>query len=185
MSAMLKSRLFWAIGIVFVALIGLAWIAYSQEPESREAGATDLTEAAIAGYLAPRFSLQNTFGEEISLEEFRGRPVVLNFWATWCPPCRAEIPHLQDASTKYHGQAIILGVDQGEPLSVVADFAASYGMTYPLLLDTDAAVSRQYGVVALPQTFFIDADGVIKEVYTGIINRAILEDRIEKLLAEA
>ncbi len=181
---MLKSRLFWAIALVVVALFGLAWIAYSQEPVAQTAGASGLTEAAIAGYLAPQFSLNNTYGEEVTLADFRGQPVVLNFWATWCPPCRAEIPHLQDASTKYNGQASIVGVDQGEPLSVVADFAASFGMTYPLMLDTELVVSRQYGVVALPQTYFIDADGVIREVYTGIINRAVLEDRIEKLLAE-
>ena len=77
------------------------------------------------------------------------------------------------------------GVDQGEPLSVVGDFGAALGVTYPLLLDSDNSVSRQYGVVALPKTIFVDADGVVREVFTGIVNRAVLQDRIEKLLSES
>jgi thiol-disulfide isomerase/thioredoxin len=110
--------------------------------------------------------------------------VVLNFWATWCPPCRAEIPHFQESSVKYNGSAVILGVDQGEPLPIVSDFGSALGVTYPLLLDSDNAVNREYSVSALPTTVFIDGDGIVREVYSGIVNRAVLEDRIEKLLAE-
>jgi cytochrome c biogenesis protein CcmG/thiol:disulfide interchange protein DsbE len=182
---MQKSRLGWAIALVAIGLLGLLWISYSKEPPIGAAAEAGLTEAAIAGYLAPQFTLKNTFGEEVSLADFRGRPVVLNFWASWCPPCRAEIPHFQDASTKYNGQAVVLGVDQGEPLSVVGDFGAALGITYPLLLDSDNSVSRDYGVAALPKTVFIDSDGVIREMFTGIVNRAVLQDRIEKLLAES
>ena len=181
---MQKSRLVWALTLVAVGLLGLGWISYSKESTILVSADSGLTEAAIAGYLAPQFTLKNTFGEEVSLADFRGQPVVLNFWASWCPPCRAEIPHFQDASTKYNGQAVILGVDQGEPLSVVGDFGAAFGVTYPLLLDSDNSVSRDYGVVALPKTVFIDSDGVIRELFTGIVNRAILQDRIEKLLSE-
>jgi thiol-disulfide isomerase/thioredoxin len=118
------------------------------------------------------------------LADYRGQPVVINFWASWCPPCRAEVPHFQDASLKYNGQAAILGIDQGEPLPIVADFASAFRLSYPLLLDQDNAVNRQYGVAALPTTVFVDANGVVSEVYTGIINGAVLEDRIERLLAE-
>ena len=182
---MLKSRFVWAIVLVAVSLLGIGWISYSKEPAVSASSATGLTEAAIAGYLAPQFALNNTCGEEVKLTDFRGRPVVVNFWATWCPPCRAEIPHFQDASVKYNGQVVVLGVDQGEPLSVVGDFGAALGVTYPLLLDTDNSVSRQYGVVALPKTVFVDADGVVREVFTGIINRAVLEDRIEKLISDS
>jgi peroxiredoxin len=181
---MLKSRFEWVILIVGIALLGGGWIAYSQEPAEVAFDAAGLTEAPIAGYLAPGFTLTSMQGEDISLVDYQGKPVVLNFWATWCPPCRAEIPHFQDAAVKYNGQAVIVGVDQGEPLSLVSDFANQFGVTYPMLLDPDNDVNRQYRVPALPTTLFIDANGVVREVFTGIINGAVLEDRIEQLLRE-
>ena len=180
---MLKTRFGWMLLLLGLGLLGLGWIAYSQEPAAL-GGGEGLTEAPVAGYLAPQFSLLSTRGEEISLADYRGRPVVLNFWATWCPPCRAEMPHFQGASVKYNGQAVILGVDQGEPASIVSDFGNALGISYPLLFDEDNSVSRTYGVSALPTTLFIDADGVISEVFTGIVNQAVLEDRIERLIAE-
>jgi peroxiredoxin len=182
---MLKSRFEWVILIIGIALLGGGWIAYSQEPAEVTFDAAGLTEAPVAGYLAPAFTLTSTQGEDISLADYQGKPVVLNFWATWCPPCRAEIPHFQDAAIKYNGLATIVGVDQGEPLSLVTDFAAQFAITYPLLLDPDNDVNRQYRVRALPTTVFIDANGVVREVFTGIINGAVLEDRIERLLQES
>ncbi|MFZ0545012.1 MAG: TlpA disulfide reductase family protein [Candidatus Promineifilaceae bacterium] len=182
---MLKSRFEWVILILGIALIGGGWIAYSQEPTEVTFNADGLSEAPVAGYLAPSFTLTTLQGEEHSLADYQGRPIVLNFWATWCPPCRAEVPHFQDASRIYNGQVAIVGIDQGEPLSLVNDFAAQFGISYPLLLDPDNDVNRQYNVQALPTTVFIDSNGVIREVFTGIINSAVLQDRIEFLLQES
>lgn len=181
---MLKSRFAWTVLLVALALLGVAWIDYSQEPVQPAIDTTGLQAAPIAGYLAPEFTLNSTLGEEVALSDFRGRPVVLNFWASWCPPCRAEVPHFQNSSVKYGDQAVILGIDQGEPLGVVADFGAGLGVTYPLLLDGDNAVNREYRVTALPQTVFVDRDGIVREVFTGVVNQAVLEDRIERLLTE-
>jgi cytochrome c biogenesis protein CcmG/thiol:disulfide interchange protein DsbE len=181
---MIRTRFAWAILFVIVSLLGISWIAYSQVPQSFSGDIGALAEAPIPGYHAPEFTLGTTIGERVDLSDYEGRPVVLNFWATWCPPCRAEIPHFQESSVKYNGRAVILGVDQGEPLPIVADFGSALGVTYPLLLDTDNDVSRQYAVSALPTTVFIDGEGIVREVYSGIVNRAILEDRIEKLLEE-
>jgi peroxiredoxin len=181
---MIKTRFGWAILAVVVSLLGVAWIAYSRVPSTAPDDLGELTEAPLPGYRAPEFTLSTTIGETTRLSDYEGRPVVLNFWASWCPPCRAEIPHFQESSVKYNGRAVILGIDQGEPLPIVADFGSSLGITYPLLLDTDSSVNRQYAVSALPTTIFIDSHGIVKEVYSGIVNRAVLEDRIEKLLAE-
>jgi cytochrome c biogenesis protein CcmG/thiol:disulfide interchange protein DsbE len=181
---MIRSRFVWVIILIAAALLGTAWIAYSKEDEGLIAADSSLTEAPIPGYLAPDFTLTSTQGEQISLHDFRGQPVILNFWATWCPPCRSEAPHFQDVSLIYNGQAKIIGIDQGEPLTVVADFGASFGLTYPLLLDLDNAINRAYGVTALPTTIFVDSHGVVREVYSGIVNAAVLQDRIQRLLAK-
>lgn len=181
---MLKSRFSWTLLLIGFGLLGLGWIAYSQEPAASLAGGGPLTEAPIAGYLAPQFTLESTLGEEVSLADYRGQPVVLNFWATWCPPCRTEMPYFQEASAKYNGQAVVLGVDQGEPPSIVSDFGNSLNITYPLLIDQDNSVNRSYGVSALPTTVFVDSEGVVREVFTGIVSQAVLEDRIERLIAE-
>lgn len=181
---MFKSRFGWTLLLVGVALLGLGWIAYSQETDASSSAGDSMTEAPIAGYLAPSFTLNSTLGEEVSLANYRGQPVVLNFWATWCPPCRAEMPEFQSASIKYNGQVTILGVDQGEPPSIVSDFGNALSITYPLLVDQENVVSRDYNVTALPTTVFIDSQGVVREVFTGIVSRAVLEDRIERLIAE-
>jgi peroxiredoxin len=180
---MTANRYFWSVLLVALALLGGAWIAMSRAP-AQQGASSALAEAPLAGYRAPEFTLTSTQGEEISLADFRGRPVVLNFWATWCPPCRAEMPEFQAASVKYNGQAAFLGVDQGEILPVVADYGAALGITYPLLLDQDNKVNRLYGVTALPTTVFVDGDGVVRELFSGIVSGAVLEDRIEHLLAE-
>ena len=136
---MVRSRFAWTLFSLALLLLGAGWIVANKEELERPLGSAGLTEAPIAGYLAPSFSLA----------DFRGQPVILNFWATWCPPCRAEVPHFQDASRRYNGQAAIIGIDQGEPLSVVADFGATFGLSYPLLLDPTNRVNRDYGIAAL------------------------------------
>ena len=175
------TRFNWILLSLAISLLGLAWIGQSREAVV-VADYSNLVAAPQAGYLAPDFSLTTLQAEEITLSDYRGRPVILNFWATWCPPCRAEIPFFQQSQLKYNGRAIILGIDQAEPLSLVAPFVADLGMTYPILLDLESAVSDSYGVVALPTTFFIDSNGVVQKVHPGIISQGVLEDEIEQLL---
>lgn len=177
-----NSRFTWTLFFIGALFLGSAWILQSQEPVETVTAGDDVAEAPVAGYRAPDFTLRTINGEELHLADYRGQPVVLNFWATWCPPCRAEIPHFEAASRKYNGQVVVLGVDDGEPLATVAPFVADLGMTYTLPLDEQSVVTRQYRVNSLPSTFFIDRDGIIQYVHIGIINQAVLEARIEALL---
>lgn len=180
--------------LLILAVLGIAWIAYSREPVDLPRG-FGLTEAPIVGHLAPDFVLPrvvNTavFDTTISLNDHvdrdgaAGIPVVLNFWASWCGPCRIETPHFQDVSLKYQGEVAILGVNQGESARTIADFGTSFGLTYPLLYDGDNRVNEAYNVFNLPTTIFIDRYGVVREVFVGAISQAVLQERINRLVKE-
>lgn len=181
---MLKTRFEWTILLLVAALLGGAWIVMSQETAVSD-GTLVLTEAPVVGHKAPGFTLQTAVGQSVSLANLVGQPIVLNFWASWCMPCRVEMPHLQKASQTYDGRAFIIGVNQGENEQTVSEFGAEYGISYPLLVDSEMAISDLYGVSGLPTTLFIDADGVVREVVMGTVNLAVIEDRLDGLLAEA
>lgn len=185
---MIKSRFEWAVLLVLTAVLGTAWLIVSRDEPTAVAQATILTEAPLVGYRAPDFTLQTPLGDTVALSqlvaEAGGQPVVLNFWASWCGPCRFEMPDLQQASMKYNGRIAIIGVNQGENASTITDFGNEFGVTYPLLRDPDNTVNNLYSVRSLPTTLFIDASGTVREVQIGILTRAVLEDRIESLLAE-
>ena len=106
---------------------------------------------------------------------------MLNFWATWCGPCKREMPALQGAAQRYHGDVLIVGVDQGEPASTVQEFVDELDLTFDIPLDTDGAVGSRYNVRGLPTTFFIDGDGVIQEIWSGEMNAITLAEKIESI----
>lgn len=176
------SRFSWSLYIIATLMLGSAWIIQSKEPVEVFTDTGNSVSAPAVGYYAPDFSVSTLTGESFTLSELRGQPVVVNFWATWCPPCRAEIPFFQAAARKYNGQVAVVGVDDGEPAPIVASFVSEMGMTYPVPLDEDSAVSRAYRVNSLPTTFFIDAQGVVRNIHIGIINQAVLEDNITQLI---
>jgi len=168
-------------------LTGAVWIWWSRAPE----GAT--TQGAIPapqkGFLAPDFSLETAEGGTVRLSDLRGRPVVVNVWTSWCPPCREEMPALQRVYQDYRDRGVvILGLnstvqdERGEALA----FAAEQGLTFPILLDASGEATRLYQVRALPTTFFIDAQGMIQEVIAGgPMSEALLRIRVEQLIEKS
>jgi cytochrome c biogenesis protein CcmG/thiol:disulfide interchange protein DsbE len=175
--------------LVMLTALGVTWILFSRD-EVSQPRTIALTEAPIVGHLAPDFTLATPQGETITLTDYvnrfgeSGQPVILNYWASWCGPCRIETPELQSASLKFKNQVAILGINQGESAETVSEFALSYGLSYPLLVDEDNTVNRDYGINSLPTTIFIDRQGVVREVFIGILNRAVLEDRVKRLLED-
>ena len=185
---MLKTRFEWTIVMLMAAMLGTAWIVVSREQVMASGGPVTLTEAPIVDSLAPDFTLQTAVGESITLSEIInrggiGKPVVLNFWASWCAPCRVEMPSLQEASVKYNGRVAILGVNQGEELPTILEFGREFNVSYPLLADPTSDVTRLYEVNNLPTTIFIDQNGVVRRVVLGILSEAVLQSQIEELLA--
>lgn len=173
------TRAGWIALTAVVAVLGAVWIAMTRVSDGPAALAA--TTAAEVGSLAPDFTLTTLDGEDLTLSDLRGRPVVVNFWATWCPPCRAEIPALDQAGRELGGDVVILGVDVQEDPAAVAAFAAEIGMRYPVALDETAAVARAYRVRAFPTTYFIDSRGVVVDVISGPLNVPLLYTRLAEL----
>lgn len=173
------SRTRWSILILLVLLAGVAWIWVNRLPAETGVAAGVLPPAPAIGHPAPDFTLTDSAGKAFKLSELRGKPVVLNFWATWCPPCRAEMPELQSASERLAGEVAIVGVNQGESAEQVLTFAQQLGLTFPMPLDGKMEVSREYLARSLPTTYFIDREGVIRHMQVGPLTEATLAQRLE------
>jgi len=123
---------------------------------------------------APDFQLLNLEGQAISLSDFRGKPVFLNFWATWCGPCRQEMPLIQEIFEEQSDTGlVILAIDISEAPSTVKDFIQSGNFSFPVLLDTNQDVALEYNIRAIPTTFLIDKDGIIQEIKVGAFSNMI------------
>ena len=158
---------------------GLVWIWVSADRSG--ASTAGRIPAPRQDFLAPDFTLQTLTGESVRLSDLRGQAVLVNLWATWCPPCRAELPELEAAHERYAGQVIVVGVNQMEPAANVAAFAGQIGLAFPLPLDAQGDVSRQYAVRSLPTTFFVDREGVIRRIQTGALTEATLAQALKTI----
>jgi thiol-disulfide isomerase/thioredoxin len=132
---------------------------------------------------APSFTLSDPEGKEISLSDFKGKPVVLNFWATWCPPCIAEMPALNTISDSYKDSGVIvIGINSGESVETVKSFVGKFGISFPVLLDGDQKINDKYKIFGLPTTFFIDKNGVIVDQIVGGAEEEIFNSKIKMIL---
>ncbi len=127
------------------------------------AGCASAETAPEVGNLAPDFQLSNLDGQSVSLSDFRGRPVLVNFWATWCGPCRYEMPFLQRIHEEQAANGlVVLGVNLGESPAEIREFMADFGLSFTMLLDSRQDVALTYNVRGIPTTLLIDEDGVIR-----------------------
>ena len=170
--------------VLSVLLLGVVWIWVTR------ADTNAAPDAHIASphtnFRAPAFVLNTLDNKTYTTENLAGKIVVLNFWATWCPPCRAEMPALDAVQRANQNEdVVILGVNQMEEAHAVETFAREFNLTFPLLRDADGALSAQYQVSALPTTFFIDEQGVIRNVVIGgSMSREFIQNQINALRAE-
>jgi peroxiredoxin len=137
-----------------------------------------------AGDMLAPFELEALEGGMLRTADFKGRPMVVNFWGTFCPPCVEETPALQRMYEKYQDQGVVmLGVNLGEkPVVRVEQFVERFGVTYPVLLDPELTVRDRYGVRSYPTTFFIDASGKVREVKIGGMAEGYIESQIKQLI---
>ncbi|MBL8049606.1 MAG: TlpA family protein disulfide reductase [Anaerolineales bacterium] len=161
------------------------WIYFSRNLSSN---IIDVVSAPREGFLAPDFTLNTLDGSQITLSTLRGKIVVINFWATWCPPCRAETPALQNSFEQYKDvDIVILGIDLANQDSIdnVKNFVRDFTLTYPILLDIEGKVANLYQNNALPSTYFVDREGIIRTIIIGgPMSETVIKSKIEALLKE-
>ena len=138
------------------------------------------TNVNIGSY-APNFALTDLSKKAINLDYYKGKKVMLNFWATWCPPCVNEMPLLQEVYNNRKGEGIeVIGINYNESYDRVKKFISEKGVEFTILIDSDLKVSMDYGVIGLPVTFFIDREGRIKEKFKGELNKKLIEDILNR-----
>lgn len=176
--------LLWAL----VGVMTVVWLFYGGGLETIQSmlrPAPAPASTADIGQQAPPLRLPLLGGGEVDLDGFKGRPVILNFWATWCEPCKAEMPVFERAQQQYRERGlIVLGVDFQERDEEVAAFVSQIGVTFPTLMDRTGEATRKWRATGLPTTFLIDRQGIIRDVRVGPFTDAMLEERLTKLLAE-
>lgn len=152
--------------------------------EQKAKSSVDKAPASLVFESAPSFTLQNINGENVSLSDFGGKMVILDFWATWCPPCKAEIPHFIELYKQYKDKGLaVIGIALDvEGINIVRPFVQRYGVVYPVLL-SDGQVAKAYGGInSIPTTFVIDSTGNIRRKYVGYREKSVFEADIKEFL---
>jgi len=172
------------IAYIIILTLGLVWIFVSADGSG--VSTSGKISAPQQGFLAPDFELKTLEGETVRLSDLRGQAVLINLWATWCPPCRAEMQSIEEVYQEYKDQGLIIlavNMTNQDDYSAVMPFVKAQGLTFPILLDEKGEVGRSYQLQSLPSSYFIRRDGIIHEVVIGgPMAEALLRTRIENIL---
>jgi cytochrome c biogenesis protein CcmG/thiol:disulfide interchange protein DsbE len=167
---------------ILLLIAGAAWTVLSMDPLIGSAQAP----APQSGFAAPDFALNTPTGETYTLSELKGNAVLVNLWATWCPPCRAEMPAIQKIYDEYREEGLIvlaINMTSQDNALNITPFVEQYELDFPILLDETGEVAAAYQLRSLPSSYFIDRAGIISEIVIGgPMSEALLRTRIEKIL---
>jgi thiol-disulfide isomerase/thioredoxin len=169
--------------LVFVAAVVAAML-FAGIHFGRKNGAGGSSPGALQGQLAPDFELKSLEGQNVKLSDFRGKAVLLNFWATWCGPCKIEMPWFVELQKQYGPQGLqIVGIAMDDASTEdIAKFAKEMGVNYPILLGKESVGQSYGGVGVLPTTYFIDRDGKFVAREFGLQSRSVFVDHIKQAL---
>ncbi|RNB89035.1 thiol-disulfide oxidoreductase ResA [Brevibacillus nitrificans] len=160
------------LGLLLVALVFALYSSFVKDPN-----------AVKVGKAAPNFSLQQLNGPDMALSDLEGKGVVLNFWGTWCEPCKKELPALQQQYDQFKDKGlVVVGVNIGESTVAVEPFVKQFGVNFPILLDSQSQITKLYRIGPIPTTFFISPDGDVEEIFIGQLNEAMIAQKVSKIL---
>ncbi len=175
----------WIPIVLGIFLIGIATLSFASQNAQGQAAVLSSVVPVKVSFAAPELSLQNIRGETESLTDYRENVVLVNNWATWCPPCKAEMPMLAAYYNEHNAEGFtIIAIEAGDPVDGVSKFAQNYGLKFPVWLDPNGASLKALGNGTLPNSYVIDRSGTVRYAWTGEINKAMLEKYITTLLAE-
>jgi peroxiredoxin len=185
----LKNKTWFQMGAIGLIILGFVVIfrfgipRSASSDDSFQQGSENSGEVAPeTDAIAPDFKLLNIEGEEVHLSQLRGQPILINFWATWCAPCRLEMPAMQNRFDRFAREDLqILAVNFDEPLEDVQAFADELNLTFEVLLDPGGAIQRAYRIRGYPTSFFLDRNGIIRVLHIGVMTEGQLDDYLEEI----
>lgn len=161
--------------IAIILIFGVGYTIYTNFIEKKEVSADESN-------LTPNFTLEDLQGKEVQLKDYRGKGVLLNFWASYCPPCEKEMPYLESAYKDYKDKGIeVLAVDVAEPKMIVNFFVSKKKLSFPILLDKNADIAKLYNVETLPITFLINDKGEIVQKISGELTEVKIRHYLESI----
>ena len=161
--------------VAVLALLGAVGLAIW----ALQGGLTPVPGIPRIGTRAPAFTLENANGQKVSLVDYRGKTVILNFWATWCPPCRSEMPAI-NAAAKANPNVVVMAIDLQEGPLPVRDYVQQLGLSFTPLLDTSGQVTALYHVNSLPSSFFVGPDGTVRAINVGAMDQRMIEGNLRR-----
>ena len=192
---MKKGHTLWIIIAIFAIVLLCAGFLYRQLSQTaadnlaaQQETSSSAQEENLQTVVAPDFTVYTAEGDAVQLSDFSGKPIVLNFWASWCGPCKSEMPAFAQAYETYGGdvQFLMVNLTGGrETVVSAAEYLDAQGYVFPVFYDLDASAATTYGVYAIPRTYFIDADGYLIAQAASAINADILQDGIELIFPPA
>ena len=166
-------------------MIGFAFVIMVFPKSRSNAESLSSVEPVAVNFAAPELSLESLAGRTEALTDYRGSIVLVNNWATWCPPCKAEMPTLAAYYNEHKSEGFtIIAIEAGDPVNVVSPFVQNYNLKFPVWLDPNGASLRAFGNGTLPNSYVIDRSGTGRYAWTGEINREMLEKYLTPLLEE-